>query len=332
MSEAEVFQELMNGKVRPWLNDRMVTGNLRSADGTRLRCYYAINPDASAAITFVHGFCEFFGKYHEVLYRFYEAGYSVFFMELRGHGKSQRYIEPEDLVYVRSYNEYISDLYTFTRQIVFPMTRHLKHVLFGHSMGGAVTAMYLEKHPDDYDIAVMSSPMLGLDFGRKPRPAIRAAAAVSHVARQDFNILPGHTLFDGIPDFENSNAMSEARYDYQFRLRCDDRSSQTWAGTNGWLRASLSAIGYIQRNAKRITIPVCILEAGNDTTVDNSGTDAFAQKVASGTLCVFPGAKHELYNADEENRERWYALILRYLKGKLQYGHDGYQTGSGHTA
>ena len=317
MSEEEAFQELIIDRVLPWINDHVTAGNLTAKDGAKLRYYYAINPNAKASITVIHGFCEFFGKYHEVLYRFYEAGYSVFFMELRGHGKSQRFVEPKDLVYVKSFSEYISDVHAFSRQIVFPMTKHHKHVLFGHSMGGAIAAMYLEKYPGEYDAGILSSPMLGLDFGRTPKIGIRAAAAVSRVARQDFNILPGHTLFDGVPDFPHSNALSEVRYNYQFNLRCDDRDYQTWAGTNGWLRASMRAISSIHKNAKKIQVPVCILEAGKDTTVDNAGTDAFEQKVDSSTIYVFPDAKHELYNADEKNRERWYTLIFQYLKKRL---------------
>lgn len=59
-------------------------------DGTRLRSYAAVNPEEKASIVMIHGFCEFFGKYHETAWRFYQEGYSVFFVELRGHGASGR--------------------------------------------------------------------------------------------------------------------------------------------------------------------------------------------------------------------------------------------------
>jgi len=44
----------------------------------------------------VHGFCEFFGKFHETAYTFYEQGYSVFFVELRGHGYSENHLMMDD--------------------------------------------------------------------------------------------------------------------------------------------------------------------------------------------------------------------------------------------
>ena len=317
MSESNAFQDLMNHQIQPWLNDHVTAGNLTTKDGVRLRYYYAIRPDAKAAITVVHGFCEFFGKYYEVLWRLYEEGYSVFFMEQRGHGKSQRFAEPKDLVYVHSFNDYISDLHLFTKKIVFPMTKHYKHILLGHSMGGAVSALYLEKHSKDYDIGILSSPMLGIDYGKTPKPVVKAGTVVSKVARQDMNLLPGHTLFDGIPDFEHSNAQDKERYDFQFALRCSDRDYQTWAGTNGWLRAAMRALRSIHRNTKKIQVPVYVLIAGKDTTVDNSGAEAFAEKVETSTMHVIKDAKHELYNAGEKNRELWYSLIFRYLNKHL---------------
>ena len=317
MSGTEHYQDLLDREILPWIHDRVTAGNLTAKDGARLRYYYAIRPDAKAAITVVHGFCEFFGKYHEVLWRLYEEGYSVFFMEQRGHGKSQRFVEPKDLVYVHSFNDYVSDLHLFTKKIVFPMTRHLKHVLLGHSMGGAVSALYLEKYPKDYDVGILSSPMLAIDFGKTPAPAVKAAAVVSKVAKQDLNPLPGHTLFDGIPDFEHSNALDKERYDYQFALRCSDRDYQTWAGTNGWLRAAIRALRSIHRNTRKIIVPVYVLKAGLDTTVDNKGADAFVDKVDTGSMHVIRNARHELYNADEKNRELWYSLIFRYLKKHL---------------
>ncbi len=67
MSETEHYQDLLDREILPWLNDHVTAGNLTAKDGARLRYYYAIRPDAKAAITVVHGFCEFSGKYREVL-------------------------------------------------------------------------------------------------------------------------------------------------------------------------------------------------------------------------------------------------------------------------
>ena len=78
----------------------------------------------------VHGFCEFFGKYHEVAYRLYQEGYSVFFIELRGHGKSDREFDHEDQrVHIESFDRYAEDVDSF-------MNKHISCSLQLERRGG----------------------------------------------------------------------------------------------------------------------------------------------------------------------------------------------------
>ena len=74
------FLEQMETIVKPWLENTVKEGDVLSYDGIRLHYYYAIYPEEKASIIFTHGFCEFFGKYHEMVYRFYQQGFSVFFL------------------------------------------------------------------------------------------------------------------------------------------------------------------------------------------------------------------------------------------------------------
>jgi lysophospholipase len=60
--------------------------------------------------------------------------------------------------HVRDFQDYVSDLRKFYTDFVRP-TAHKKHVLLGHSMGGCIASLYLEKHNQDFDAAVLSSPM-----------------------------------------------------------------------------------------------------------------------------------------------------------------------------
>lgn len=102
------------------------------------------------ALVFVHGFCEFFGKYHELFYDFYHAGYAVFFYEQRGFGKSLREVSDKDAVYVGNFAEYVEDLKLFTDEVSKMMGKKLDLMLFAHSMGGCVGALYLEKYPETF--------------------------------------------------------------------------------------------------------------------------------------------------------------------------------------
>lgn len=83
----------------------------------KLQAYCAIPEKPKKALVFVHGFCEFFGKYHELFYDFYHAGYAVFFYEQRGFGKSLREVSDKDAVYVGNFAEYVEDLKLFTDEV-----------------------------------------------------------------------------------------------------------------------------------------------------------------------------------------------------------------------
>lgn len=312
--ENDSFNDLLTNQIKPWLKEHIVSKDLLTGDGTRIRYYYALNPDAKASITFVHGFCEFFGKYHEVMYRFYQAGYSVFFLELRGYGKSARVAKEKDIVYVGSYNEYMDDIYSFSHQIVFPLTPEDRHILFGHSMGGCLTAMYLEKYPEEYEAGIMSSPMIQLDFGGWHLPVIKTLAAATKVTHRDMMLLPNQKRFDGIRDFKNSNTLSEIRFNYQFDQRLADEDYQTRAGTAGWLNASLHGMDYVIKHTADIQVPLLVLEAGQDKMVVNEATDELVKKIPSAILHLFPESRHEIYYSNEKEREEWFTIILDFLK------------------
>ena len=113
------FESYLEQEIKPWMLTHLKSGQIISDKKTHIQYYYAINPDAKASITVVHGFCEFFSKYHEVFYRFYKQGYSVFFLELRGHGFSSRQVRVKDAVYIKNYEDYLRDLNAFNIYSIF---------------------------------------------------------------------------------------------------------------------------------------------------------------------------------------------------------------------
>lgn len=310
------YKEYMDTVVRDWLKTCVTGGHISSYDGRRIHYYQAIHPQARAAIMMVHGFCEFFGKYHELAYDFYDRGYSIFFIELRGHGRSWRSLSQLDLVDVMDFTEYVEDLNSLVRQIYLPRTQGLKHYLYAHSMGGAVGALYLEKYPEVFDAAILSSPMLKLGMDGAALMKTKMALEMMHVSRKDTQPFPGSTPFDGKPDFENSAAASPARYEYQFRLRTDPRSLERYTMNGGscrWLRAALIATDKLQKDAGKVTVPVLICQAGNDTFVDNAGQNSFAAKASDVRIVRFPQAKHELFYSCGQTLADYYNSLMSFL-------------------
>ena len=77
--EAEKFEPYMKTVVRPWLQDHVKDGQFPGWDGNLIHFYCAKNPSAKGIIVMLHGFCGFFGKYHEVLYNFASITFSMGF-------------------------------------------------------------------------------------------------------------------------------------------------------------------------------------------------------------------------------------------------------------
>ena len=140
------FEQAVRTVLAPWLRDHVTGGTFTGFDGARIQYYKAEHPDAKAAVVMVHGFCEFFGKFHETAYDFHENGYSVYFLEQRGHGGSQRSVDEPDVVDVADFSDYVEDLKCFLDQVVLPQTSGQRLILYAHSMGGCVGALFLERY------------------------------------------------------------------------------------------------------------------------------------------------------------------------------------------
>ena len=80
-----------------------------------------------------------------------------------------------------------------------------------------------------------------------------------------------------------------------------------------WGNASINATEYIKNNINRISIPVLLCQAGADTLVSNEAQDYFVENTQNTQKIFYPEAKHELYNASQEIRDRYYQDILGFL-------------------
>ena len=111
------FIEDMEKTVVPKLSKMKESGYYGTKDGKRLYYEKFINENEHAVVVISHGFCEFAEKFEEVIYYFLCKGYSVYIPEHRGHGKSDRDVDDLSKVYVKSFDEYVSDFAGFVNDI-----------------------------------------------------------------------------------------------------------------------------------------------------------------------------------------------------------------------
>ena len=105
------FRPFMDNTIRPWIQETMEEGYLAAADGLKLHYCCLPNPQEIGRIMIMHGYCEFFGKYHELSWYLWQQGYGIYFLEQRGHGYSDRDGVENDMVYVSDFNEYVAGFY-----------------------------------------------------------------------------------------------------------------------------------------------------------------------------------------------------------------------------
>lgn len=127
-----------------------------SFDGTLLKCLVR-ETGSSQWLIVTHGMGEHLGR-HEYMLKLFSQSFNIAIYDLRGHGRSGG-----KRGYVEHFDDYLKDL-----QAVIDYLRKdfsmKKYTLFGHSMGGLITADYVQNmaQKDFYPEKVfLSSPAVG---------------------------------------------------------------------------------------------------------------------------------------------------------------------------
>jgi len=313
MLSEDNFDDAMKNDVFPWIMEKVEEGSFKVKAGKgflNLKYYYAIPKKATKVFVMIHGFCEFFGKYHEFVKYLYDAGYGFFFYEQRGHGYSDREVKGNSLVHVDSFDDYVSDFETFLSSVVEEKSGNLDKILFAHSMGGAVAALFLEKNTDVFKNVILSSPMLKLK-AKASKPVLFALSSYSFIFRKRKSLSVQQHEFTGIPDFANSSTLSEKRFFYQYNMRLSDTHFQTSGGTFGWVLASFKATEKLLENADKIKCNLLIFQAGRDHLVDTYGyTNDILKKVENVSIIRYEDSKHEIFNATTPIRHDFYNRLF----------------------
>lgn len=310
------YDEYMENENPRWRSECVEQGDFSSFDGLNLRYYHASQGEGKepkGCIVMLHGYCGFWGKFHEVAHFFWQAGFDVFFLEQRGHGYSGRQIDDKDMVHVMDYADYIADIKTLMDKIVMPSAGKLPKIIYAHSMGGAIAALFLEEHPEYFDAAVLSSPMFSIKTGNTPKIAVKLLCAKIRLLHKENLPFPGGKRFDGIPTFATSSARSEKRYNYIFNQRLKDEHYHTYMMSNGWGAASFKATARLLRGASKVKTPVLLLTAGNDSLVNMSGHEKFAKRASNVQHINYEDSKHEIYNDVDDVREKYFNDIFNFI-------------------
>ena len=310
----EQYALTMQNEVEPFLAARRETGFDERVQGQPIYFEHYRADSPRGVVVLSHGFTESVTKFAEPVYYLLQEGFEVWGLDHRGHGRSCRLNDNPYVVHVQRFEDYVEDLRHLTESRVKPTAGKLPLYLYCHSMGGCVGAWTIEQYPDLFQKAVLSSPMLGLSFGKIPLPVAYAFATLKGLGEKGKEPL---SPVEAFPEetYEASASNSEARFLWYREKRRLDSRLQTCAGSTRWGREAIRACRHVTnpKEIARIRIPVLLFQAEKDAYVENGAQDAFAARASSCRLVKRPGMRHELYFSEgEQLREYWEEIFAFY--------------------
>lgn len=303
-------------KVKKYLNSIKEIGYFSGEKNQKIYYEkYMIN-NAEGNIVILHGFSECIEKYTELIYYLTKEKYNVFIMEHRGHGRSGNLGKSDKTqINVEDFNFYVNDVRTFIDKIIDIKYKEDLY-LFTHSMGGAIGAMFIEKYPNYFKKAILSSPMFNIAIGNIPIFIAKIIVKLALLLGKGDNFIFGNMPYESIYDFNIASTSNEWRYSYCHKEILNNEELQRGGGSFKWLYESLSAITYIfkDENIKNINIPVLICEAGKDELVGKKISKKFKKKCNTCEVIIFEKAQHEIYSENDDIVEKYMNCILDFLE------------------
>jgi alpha-beta hydrolase superfamily lysophospholipase len=272
-------------------------------------------------VLYVHGYTDYFFQRH-LAEAFAGRGYPFYAIDLRAHGRSidawtAAGGDPNTVTSLRLFQQ---DLETAAAAIT--ADGHGELVLMGHSMGGLLTSMYADAHPDQVTALVLNSPWFDLRGSWADRTLVtQLVYALGRIAPR--------TVVATL-DEDYGRALHHATGgEWEYDLRWKPYGS--FPVRAGWLAA-------IRRGHRRLARGLAVrcptLLCTSDTTGPDGGaaavmlsTDAILdvahmharapQVGAAVDVAVIEGGAHDLALSPKQAREKYLSTVLDWLDAKV---------------
>ncbi len=317
------FTEAYRERVWPYYESGEF-GSLGGQAGVRIAYAKYEVPSEKGALVILPGKSESFLKYAELIYDLRSSGFSLYLMDHRGMGLSEALLSDDPgKVHVESFDHYVQDLETFIDQVV-ETSPHMRRVLLGHSMGGTVALVFLERHPQVFDGAILSAPMLQIITDPLAEWVAHAMSEVAVQIGLGGRYCPWRGPWEPGTFAGNFFTRSHARWSLWQEQLIPSRGltgmggpTQRLTGMGGptqrWLRESMNAGRRAERDAGKVCVPVILLQAGLDDVVRPGAQEDACRRMPDCELRLLPAARHEILIERDEIRDEAVGWILDFL-------------------
>jgi lysophospholipase len=313
------FSTLYSQHIKPFWQS-VVPQQLKLSDGHTLHYVLIVPAVVKATVVVVNGRTESYLKYQELAYELTQQGYQVLMFDHRGQGLSARLTDHPHKGHIEDFQQYIDDMHQLVSRVV-QRDSQVPLYLLGHSMGGAISTLYLQQHPDVFQKAALSAPMHGIrgTLVYDEQDACRLASTVTLFSTEGYAGFADKPYTAG-PFETNELTGSPQRYQWMQNLYQDHPQLQLGGATWGWLDQACAVLPVIQQQVDKIKIPVLVLQAQLDTIVSAHAQQEFCTALANnprsgciGGLQLIKGAKHELLFEQDDVRRQALDKVLAHF-------------------
>ena len=278
---------------------------------------------SNKAIVISQGRNESVLKYKELAFELNQQGYDLYLIDHRGQGFSQRLGGDSYRGHIEQFKDYVDDFHHYISSLDLQLNYQSSYLL-SHSMGGTISALYLQLFDHPFQASVFFSPMLSINLGIPESLAkiitYSGAKICSWFSDKACYVFGGSDY--KTPLFA-SNKITSSRLRFHSAINTFEQAPETQLGspTMHWVSESIRATRQAVANANKITIPILVIQAGADSIVTSAGQDQFFKNITfcnNNQLVNISGAKHEILL--EHDRYRIPALnkALQFLKESQQ--------------
>jgi acylglycerol lipase len=270
-----------------------IDGCIQAVGGLSL--YYRAweTENARAGLLVIHGLAEHSGRYVDFARAMAGFGFNVYALDLRGHGLSDG-----RRGHTARFDLLLQDVDRFRREVGGGCKEGLPLFMLGHSMGGLITARYIEEYETDLAGAILTSPWLATALP-VPRWKVMLASVLNRV-------LPAMPISAEVDEtLLSHDPLVVTRYK-------DDPLVHGKITPRLFAEASM-AMGLVMHRSDRIDIPLLLILAGDDKLVDTRKSEAFARSLTAPdvTIHVLDDYYHEVLN--DHDRAITYGVIRDWL-------------------
>jgi alpha-beta hydrolase superfamily lysophospholipase len=249
--------------------------------------------EPKAVVVIHHGLADHSARYTELAVRLVHAGYAVWALDMRGHGRSAGRRISMDSIDVM-----LDDLHAFMK-LVRAQEPDRPIFLYGHSFGGLIACLYtIERQPHLAGL-VLAAPALAFDA-----PPVQAAAIAVFgvVARNLPAVPPEHAAFsrreEVVREMNTDPLIDQRKGPARTARAATDGAERVWAA------------------AEELRVPLLALHGTADTLTAPSGSRDLVERAGTHdkVLRIYDGLYHDLLREPDGAGERVTDEIVAWLE------------------